>query len=303
MCRIAIIGMGALGVMYAQRFTETLGSAQVAVLADGERIKRYEKDGFFCNGKACEFTYRTPEQLKEAPELLIFAVKYRGLAAAIETVRDCVGENTLILSLLNGISSEEMLIEAFGEEKVVYCVAQKMDAQKSGNQAQYVNMGELAVGELHGGMTPRVRRVEAILDQAQIPYVLPEDMEQLMWSKLLCNTGVNQTTMIFEGCYEMVQRPGKERDLMIEAMKEVIAVARARGINLTERDMEEWVAVLDQLDPKGETSMRQDGRHRRKTEVELFSGTIRRLGREMGIATPVNDQYYRKIKEMEAEWS
>lgn len=299
MYRIGIIGMGALGVMYAQHFTEALGKEQVAVLADEKRLKEYKRDGFCCNGRICDFSYVLPQEMEAPPELLIFAVKYGGLQPAIETVHNCVGKNTLVLSVLNGISSEEMLIEAFGKEKVLYCVAQKMDAGKEGSNVQYTHMGELAIGELHGEMTDRVLRVQEIFQEAKLPYVVPEDMEQFMWSKLLCNTGVNQTTMIFEGTYSLVQREGEPRELMIKAMREVIDVAQAKNISLSEKDLEGWLAVLDLLNPEGETSMRQDGKARRKTEVELFAGTICKMGKELGIPTPINDHYYKEIKQRE----
>ena len=71
---------------------------------------------------------------------------------------------------------------------------------------------------------------------------------------------------------------------------------------LTDGDVKAWLDLLDSLNPEGMPSMRQDTAARRKTEVELFSGTIRRLGKKYSVKTPVNDFLYEKIKEMEAGW-
>jgi 2-dehydropantoate 2-reductase len=76
---------------------------------------------------------------------------------------------------------------------------------------------------------------------------------------------------------------------MTGAMAEVVAVAAAEGVALSQADIDSWVAVIGQLPPDGEPSMRQDGKARRPSEVELFAGTVRRLGARHGVPTPVND--------------
>ena len=86
---------------------------------------------------------------------------------------------------------------------------------------------------------------------------------------------------------------------MIGAMREVVAVANAEGVPLSEQDVTTWVDIIDHLPSDGEPSMRQDGKNRRKSEVELFSGTIRRLAAKHGIPVPVNDWLYEQIQEME----
>ena len=79
-------------------------------------------------------------------DLLLFAVKFGGLEGAVETCRHLVGPDTVVISVLNGISSEEILGAAYGPEKVVWCVAQKMSAKKEGNAVTYGPSGELALG-------------------------------------------------------------------------------------------------------------------------------------------------------------
>ena len=105
--------------------------------------------------------------------------------------------------------------------------------------------------------------------------------------------------MVFQCDYSLLQRPGTPRDTMIGAMREVVAVANAEGVPLSEQDVTTWVDIIDHLPSDGEPSMRQDGKNRRKSEVELFSGTIRRLAAEHGIPVPVNDWLYEQVQEME----
>ncbi|MCU6751801.1 2-dehydropantoate 2-reductase [uncultured Oscillibacter sp.] len=297
-----VIGLGSLGVLYATLFTRALGKEQVPVLADGARIARYRKQGFWYNDAPCDFNYTDAAARTEPVDLLLFAVKFGGLQNAIETCRHLVGPDTLVISVLNGISSEEILGDAFGPEHVVWCVAERMAAKKEGNRVVCDPIGELAVGVPAGEDTSRLQRLTAFFDSIGFPYVVPADIRTHMWSKLLCNTGCNQTALVFQCDYGPLQVPGKPRDTMIGAMREVAAVANAEGVPLSEKDVAAWVDIIDHLPSNGETSMRQDGKNHRKSEVELFAGTIRRLAAKHGISVPVNDWLYQQIQEMERNY-
>ena len=259
-----VIGLGSLGVLYATLFTRALGKEQVPVLADGARIARYRKQGFWYNDAPCDFNYTDAAARTEPVDLLLFAVKFGGLQNAIETCRHLVGPDTLLISVLNGISSEEILGDAFGPEHVVWCVAERMAAKKEGNRVVCDPIGELAVGVPAGEDPSRLQRLTAFFDSIGFPYVVPADIRTHMWSKLLCNTGCNQAALVFQCDYGPLQVPGKPRDTMIGAMREVAAVANAEGVPLSEKDVAAWVDIIDHLPSNGETSMRQDGKNHRK---------------------------------------
>lgn len=299
---VGIIGLGALGVLYAHLLTDALGKEKVLVLADQERVQRYRTQTFACNGHICDFNFTDAAERKEPVDLLLFAVKFGGLASAMETCRHLVGPETTLVSVLNGISSEQMLSEAFSSSQVVWCIAQKMAVTKRGTSVTADPPGELALGVPAGQNTTHLDRLTAFFSAAHFPFSLPEDIRTQMWSKLLCNTGCNQTTMVFQCGYGGIQIPGKARTVMQDAMREVVLVANAEGIPLSESDVESWTAILDSFPPDGETSMRQDSKAHRKSEVELFSGTIRRLAAKQGIAVPVNDWLYEQVQEMEAAY-
>ena len=293
---IEIVGLGALGVMYADFFTRKLGKECVRVLADKERIERYRKETVTFNGKVCDFNYRDAAEETESAQLLLFTVKYGALEQAMEEVAHLVGPDTILLSALNGIRSEEDLGRKFGKEKVIHCIAQKMAAMKEGNAAVCTNPGELALGVLDEGKKKNLDVVKLFFDETGFPYSCPENMRHAMWAKLLCNVGVNQTLALYGGTYRDVQKEGEAREMMKAAMRETILVANAEGVDLTEKDLHEWVGIIDGLNPDGEPSMRQDSKAGRKTEVVLFAGTICELGKKHCIATPVNDIFMEKIR-------
>lgn len=293
---IDIVGLGALGVMYADFFTKKLGKERVRVLADGERIRRYCADSITFNGEVCDFNYCDAAKESRPAQLILFAVKYGALQAAMEEIAHLVDENTILISALNGIRSETDLANRFGKEKVVHCIAQKMDALKEGNHATCKNTGELALGIMEEDRVENLEAITKFFDETGFAYSTPENMEHAMWAKLLCNVGVNQTVSLYAGTYRTVQQEGKAREMMKAAMQEVVLVANAEGVDLGQQDVEQWVGIIDSLNPDGEPSMRQDSKAGRKTEVVLFAGTICELGKKHGIPTPVNDNFLEKIQ-------
>ena len=297
-----IIGLGALGTLYAHLLTEALGREHVLVLADSSRVERYRREGVFFNGTLCDFNYTDAATVSEPVDLLLFAVKFGGLDSAVETCRHLVDPDTTLISVLNGISSEQVLADAFSPEQVVWCVAQRMSALKEGNHVTVSPLGELAIGIPARQDDRHLRRLTAFFDRISFSYTLPDDIATHMWSKLLCNTGCNQAAMLYQCGYGGLQVPGEARDTMLGAMREVAAVANAEGIPLSEKDIDGWLAIIDNFPADGEPSMRQDGKAHRKSEVELFSGTIRRLARKHGISVPVNDRIYQQVREMESAY-
>ncbi|MBR6950701.1 MAG: ketopantoate reductase family protein [Oscillospiraceae bacterium] len=292
---VDIVGLGALGTMYAFDFTRALGRENVRVLADAARTDRYRREGVTFNGEPCDLSFCDAASETRPAQLILYAVKYGALAQAMEETAHLIGPDTVILSVLNGIRSEEDLAARFGADKIVYCIARKMDAGKEGSRAVCKNHGELALGVRDGGTEENLRAVVDLFERIGFPYALPEDIRRDMWSKLLCNVGVNQTCSLLEGGYGLVHRPGPARDMMQAAMREVVAVANAEGIGLSEQDVTEWTATIDGLNPDGEPSMRQDSKAGRPTEVQLFAGTVCALGRKHGIPTPVNDVFLEKL--------
>ena len=285
---IAVIGAGALGVMFGQRMTQTLGPQRVFFAADAQRAARYAAQSFTCNGAACTFRFVTPQQALPAA-LAVFAVK-------------SIGPETLVISLLNGITSEGELAAAYGPEHVLYCVAQGMDAVKDGPAVTYRNMGKLLIGSGTGARTPAVDAAAALLLEAGVPCEIHEDILYRQWSKLMLNVGLNQVCAVYNVPYRGVQHPGTARDTMLAAMREAQALAAREGVTLTDADISAWMKMTDALNPDGMPSMRQDTLARRPTEVELFAGAMRRLGEKHGVPTPVNDMLYRRIAELEAAY-
>ncbi len=295
---IGIIGHGAVGIMYGDALTRTFGRQQVCFIADQTRIKEYQDTGATLNGVPCGFRYVCDTQAQPV-DLLLFTVKYTGLAQAIASARRAIAPHTILVSALNGVVSEQEIAAVYGDAHLLYCTVQGMDATKHGTQVTCTQTGYFALGLPQGGTNDELQAVCQTLHQAGIAYQLPTDILHHQWSKCMLNVGVNQVTAARGLTYGGIQQAGEARAEMIAAMHEAQCVAATQGIVLTDAEIDAWVALMDKLDPAGMTSMRQDTLHKRKTELALFAGTICRIARENGMQTPVNDRLYAAIRALE----
>ncbi|WP_029150476.1 ketopantoate reductase family protein [Microbacterium indicum] len=291
--RIAMIGLGALGGIYLDRLTRGKPDLDVTVVADGERADRL-RDGILLNGERRLW----PVNTAGAADVVIVATKADGLAPAIDLARPYVRPGTIVVSLINGIHSEGVLAEAFPEASVVPAMTAGSDVVRRGSEIRFANFGRITFGD--DAQPDAVAALAALFAEAGVPHVVPADMPHAMWWKFMGNCGINTTSALLDAEYGAFQGEGRPaRELMILACREVIALANARGIALGDDDLAEWTAVVDTLDPSGETSMLQDMRAARPTEIDIFSGEVVRIGRESGVATPVAEALLLAIRARE----
>ena len=292
----AIIGMGALGMLYGTHLVDS--GADVQYVMDAARYAKYSGREFYKNGKVYRLPM-CPSERAEPADLVIVAVKYTGLQAALDTMAGCVGENTIILSVMNGITSEEILSERFGAEHLVYCVAHGMDAMRFGDSLNFTREGELCLGAREPFQQKNVDAALAYLTRSGIACRQDPDIMHRLWSKFMLNVGINQCCMVYETDYEGCLKPGEPNRSFLAAMREVVSLARAEGVALGEEDINEYITIVSTLSPRGVPSMRQDALAKRPSEVEMFSGTVLKLAKKHGFCMPTNEFLYQRIREIE----
>lgn len=299
--RIGMIGLGALGGIYLDRIARGLPEADVFVVADGERADRLERDGIVINGRDVRFPVVRPGSPAAPADLLLIATKANGLEPAIALARPVVAAGTVILSLINGIHSEDALASAFPQADVLLSMTAGSDVVRRGNDITYENFGRIAFGrETNAPADDVVAALDALLTQADVPHEVPADMRRSLWWKFMGNVGINPASALLDAEYGAFNREGSHaREVMLAAQRELIRIAAAKGVDLGEGDLDEWLRVVATLAPHGETSMLQDIRAGRRTEIDIFSGVVVGLGRELGIPTPVNEVLLHGVKARE----
>ena len=297
--KVAIIGAGALGAAYGS-ILYAMDPRCVCFIASGARYEKLKREGVVVNGNPYTIAVVSPEEASPA-DLLIVAVKHHHLDQALGEMKKATGPGTTILSVMNGIDSEERIGAVYGMDKVVYGLTLGIDAVRDGNSVNYTNQGRIFFGEAkNADMTNRVRRIHELFDRAGIAHVIPPDMIRSLWFKYMVNVGANQASAVLRANYGTLKSSPEARELMDSAMREVIAIAQAMKVDLGEKDIEEWYKVLEGLNPEGKTSMFQDVEAGRKTEVEMLAGTVIELGKRYGVATPVNQRLFDELKRVEA---
>ena len=173
-----------------------------------------------------------------------------------------------------------------------------------GSALTYTVMGKLCIGIPKDApqKQPALDALCALFDRTGLSYDLEEDILRRLWGKFMLNVGVNQSVMVFEGNYGSIQSPGKPRETMIAAMREVLELSRLEGTGVTEADLDFYVGLMNTLSPDGMPSMRQDGLAKRRSEVELFSGTVCRMAKKHNLPVPTNEWLYARVREMESTY-
>lgn len=297
---IFFIGLGAIGAKYASMFYD-VNPYSVFVVVDHKRKSKYSTEGVFVNSKKYDFSYVTiPEDTKYA-DLIILAVKSTDLIEALESIQPFVQENTMIISLMNGISTADIVNDFFGRNVALYSIVY-MDAVKKGNQITYGHAGKLIFGEKTNILkTARVEELCELFDRFGITYEVPKDMLLSLWRKFLINVVGNQLTFVLNVGYEGLQDNPYVLSLVQEVGHEVIKIANAQGIGVQQTDIDDMIKTMRMLPGKAMTSMHQDRVNNRISEVDIFAGEMIRLGQKLNISTPYNLMLYNLIKAHEWE--
>lgn len=293
--KAALIGLGAMGVFFAPRMEKTLGRENFSVIAQGERKERLSSRGVTINGETYRFPLCTPQEGSPV-DLIIMAVKDMGLEQAIGDIRNFVGEQTQILCVMNGVKSEEQVAEVYGWDHVLYSYMRMSIVMKDGCADFDPYWGKVHFGEkINETLTPRVQAVKEFLERCDIPYQIEPDMLRGLWFKFMCNVGENLTCALLGipfGAFRLSDHANAIRE---GAMREVLAIANKKGIALTEEDIKNQKETLMKIPFGNKPSTLQDLEAGKKTEIQMFAGTVIQMGEELGIPTPICWMYYHGI--------
>lgn len=299
--KVTLIGLGAMGVFFAPRISEHLG-ADFRILADGARKDRLEHRGVTVNGVNYRFPIITPELKDDPADLVIIAVKGYDLDQAIEDIRNQVGKDTIILSVLNGVESEKKVAAAFGEDHLLYSYMRISVVMKDGKTEFDPHKGLIHFGEMKNdaeNLSEKVLAVKELFDICDIDYKIDEDMLRGIWFKFMCNVGENMTCAMFGVPFGAFQKSDHANYIRRAAMDEVILLANKMGIDLGQSDIDRQEHTMGRLPYGNKPSTLQDLESGKKTEVDMFAGTVVRLGKELGIKTPVCEMFYHGIHILE----
>ncbi len=295
---VLLCGLGAIGSIYAVKISQNKES-KLSVLVDEARLIRYKNSPLVFNGQEYSFNYITKDSSFVA-DLIIIATKNNQLPNVIDSIKNFVGRDTIILSLLNGLKSEDILSDVFGKDKVLYSYYIGHTSTRIGRNVTHDDVYKTVFGENDNSQySDNVLVVKNFFDKVGVKYEIPVDMEYSKWWKFLVNVGYNQASAVLNASYGDFQKSEATNDIAINLMKEAADVAKAVGVKNTNKLIPEVLQVIATMLPETRTSMLQDIDAKRQTEVDVFAGYVSELGKKYGISTPYNDMFFKIIKAMD----
>lgn len=291
---VSIIGLGAEGSVAYYGIRSTLKKEQIRVLAKGERAKRLKANGIIINGTTYDLHVVSPGESGTTPDLLIVAVKSYQLEDVLEDIQQEIGPNTVLMSLMNGLTSEEVLSGGFDEKNVIYSMS-KINSKKVGNQVNFKAVGQIMIGEKNGQITHRIREIRGLFRE-NLPCEISSDIRLDIWRKYMLNAACNTVEAIFKGQHSWFQRIPEACDAMECIMQEIVSLANAIGVKLSQQDIRNLDGFFDNYAPDGMCSMVQDVLYKKQTEIDMFMGEALKLGKQHKLKLPVCRFVYDIIK-------
>jgi 2-dehydropantoate 2-reductase len=302
--KIAIVGCGAMGSVYAGLFAAA-GHEVWAVDRWAEHVEAMRKNGLRLEGKSGDRTVKvhatTDAKDAGACDVVVLATKAMHVAAAAESLKPVLGRDTPVLSIQNGLGGPEAAAAILGRERVMVGVVGGFGASMKGpGHAHHNGMELVRLGEFGGPITPRLKKVEEAWRGAGFTVKLFDDIDQLVWEKLICNCAYSGPCGLMECTIrEVLDDPGLSK-VSADCASEAYAVAKAKGVKLGFDAPVAYVRDFGAKIPDARPSVLLDLMARRVSEIDVINGSIPRVGRQVGVPAPVNATVTALVKAREA---
>ena len=298
--KIAIIGAGGVGGYFGGRLAEA--GHEVAFVARGAHKAAMKARGLTVHSPLGDIHLAAPDVVDDPAavgprEAVLFCVKLWDVPAAAEMVRPMLSAGSCVVPIQNGVSVTGTLSDLLGRRHVLGAVTQiSASIEAPGVIRHHGDFARLIFGELGGGSSARVERLEAACTDAGIEARAAPGIEAEIWKKFIFLAAMAGATAFYRAPIGEI-RDDPERRARLEALlRETAAVGRAKGVALPEGLEEGSLGFLDKLPPEMKSSMQLDLERGRRLELEWLNGEVVRLGVELGVPTPENAAVFEALK-------
>jgi 2-dehydropantoate 2-reductase len=290
--KIAIVGTGAMGSVYAGILGDA-GNEVWAVDVWAEHVLAIQTRGLTVEGASGNRTVRLQATSEPAEvgvcDLVVISTKAIDVEAAAAAAKQLLGPETVVLPIQNGLGSADRIAAVLGDERVAIGVVGGFGASIVGPGHVHHEGWELVrLGERHGPATPRIRRIAKTWADAGFRVQVYDDVDELVWEKLICNVCFSATCTILERPIRGVLDDAAAWQVASGCAKEAYEVARARGITLGFDDPVAYARAFGEKVADARPSMLLDVLAGRPCEIDVINGAIPPAARELGLSAPVN---------------
>ena len=291
--KVAIIGTGAMGSVYAGLLASA-GHEVWAIDTWQAHVEAIRAHGLRVEGASGDRTVRmhASTDVRDAGrcDLVIIATKAMHVERAAESAKALLGPGSLVLSIQNGLGGPELAARVLGADRVLVGVVGGFGASiKAPGHAHHNGWELVRLGELGGPVTPRLEKVADLWRSAGFRVKCFDDIEQLVWEKLICNVCYSGTCALTERTIiEVIEDPDAWK-VAATCAQEAFAVARARNIRLDFGDPVAYARDFGMKIPRARPSMLLDHLAGRMSEVDAINGAIPPAARAVGLDAPCNE--------------
>ena len=308
--RIGIVGPGAMGCLLAGMMARA-GNEVMLLDHEKERVEVINRDGLIVEGLGGTFRIKVPATLipndLSSDELIINCVKAYD-TKTVARVLQIIEPGPYFLTLQNGVGNVEILGETLPKEKILAGITSHGATDLGPGHVRHAGRGDTFIGY---GFPETVRdadadiqlnRIKEMLTQSGFVTQLVPKIENLIWSKLLVNVGINALTALTRlPNGKLLDFPGTE-EILKEAVQEGLLIGKKKGIEFIYADPLEQVKKVCRLTSSNVSSMLQDVLKKKRTEIDFINGVIMQEGEVLRIPVPVNRLLTRLIKTIEESY-
>lgn len=302
--KVAIVGAGGVGGYFGGRLAQA--GEDVVFIARGEHLRAITSEGLLVDSINGDFRIDSakgtddPATVGEVDYILV-AVKSWQLPDAIESMRPMVGEKTSIVPLQNGVEAPDQLIRVFGVERVLGGLCSVISMLSGPGHIRHVGADPtITFGELDLRRSERGERLRDAFSRTEgVQAKIPEDIHVAVWNKFILIAPWSGVGALTRAPIGVTRSLPETRGLLEHAMEEIYSLARARKVAMEREAIDRAMAFLDDLPYEGTASMQRDILAGRPSELDAQNGAVIRLGKEAGVATPVNGMIYSSLLPLE----
>jgi 2-dehydropantoate 2-reductase len=303
--RFAIFGSGGVGGFFGGKLAQA--GHDVTFIARGSHLAAIKEKGLRVESILGNFVIH-PAKATDDPrqvgvvDVILVAVKAWDIPAAAEAMKSMVGQETIIIPLENGVDAPDQLSSALGREHVLGGLCRISAFIGAPGVIQHVGVPPyIAFGELDNLKTNRVNKLFEIFSNVTgITSEIPGDIQKAIWEKFVFITAVSGVGAVTRRPIGGFRAIPETRAMLLSALEEVVAIGRARNVALDKKTAEGILMTIIDNAPDGTiASMQKDILEGRRSELEAQSGAVVRMGKELGIPTPVNAFIYASLLPME----
>ncbi len=290
--RVAVMGSGGLGGYFGALLAK--GGSDVSFIARGAHLDAMRRDGLRVEGGPEPFHLEHVHATDDPGEigsvdLVMVCVKLWDTDAALRQLRPLVGRDTALVSFQNGVLKDSMLRAAYDDSQLIGGVAYvATTVSEPGVIRRTGPLERLIVGEFDGRRSDRVEAFHAAALAGGIDAEVSADIRRAIWEKFVFLVGLSATTTTMSLPIGPIRENPQTRALLLDLMREVVAVGRAHGVPLPEDYAEQRLEFADGVSAEMTSSMQHDLERGNRLEVRWLSGGVVELGKEVGVETPLN---------------